>query len=387
MDLAVGHPDLVVVTRAGDRCAAGSGRSAPAARGVTGAALEEARPAGGQCRRARPLPRTPPGRQPRRAAAAPERTTTRRPGRARPTPRAARLRPTTPGSESRPSWPRRSANEPSAPPSSRSWPAGWSGNEPASPSWRASCPASRPRPRPRPSGRRPNGPPARAWPSARPPLAAMRRDLEVRAAGLEERRAMTPPAPGRRWRSGSGATSPSGTRRRPARQELELAVAVTERLAGLVGGPPGRARRDPRPPARTPAGLEAEAVQARDRAARAAAPPARRAPSGSWPRRASASAGPSWTRPRPASAWRALTEAIRRDLDCEPEAVRGAACPPLAAGNQRLEPAHRARAGAAPDGPDQPARPGGAHRPARAPPVPRGSAGGRAQRPAGADAR
>jgi chromosome segregation protein len=45
VDLAVDRPDLVVVTRAGDRCAGRTWRTGPAGTGATGAALEEARTA------------------------------------------------------------------------------------------------------------------------------------------------------------------------------------------------------------------------------------------------------------------------------------------------------------------------------------------------------
>ena len=43
VDVAVAHPDLLVVTRAGDRCAQGLWQVGAGGTGVTGAALEEAR--------------------------------------------------------------------------------------------------------------------------------------------------------------------------------------------------------------------------------------------------------------------------------------------------------------------------------------------------------
>ena len=45
VDTAIDHPDLVVVTPAGDRCAGGTWRTGPHGTGATGAALEEARSA------------------------------------------------------------------------------------------------------------------------------------------------------------------------------------------------------------------------------------------------------------------------------------------------------------------------------------------------------
>ena len=341
-------------------------------------------PAGGALPPRRPLPRTRHCRQRGAPPPTPERTTTAPPGPCRSTPRAARLRPT-PGSESTPSWPRRPASKPRRPPSSRSWPAGWSAIEPACRELQSLLPGLEAEAEAE-AARAVAERAARSRLAERTAaLAAMRRDLEVRAAGLDERRAMSR----RRLAEVDDRLRRHVAERDEAaarRQELEHAMTVTEQLAALVGGPPGRARRDPQPPAHRPPGPR----------------PTRSRPAPSaWSSCAASATG----------AERQLGEARERinrvELD-ETEGPRpaggarrghppgprlrarsrtGGGMPPPAAGNQRLEPAGRAGAGAAPDGPDQPARPRGARRPARATPVPRRPAGGRAQRPARADAR
>ena len=154
------------------------------------------------------------------------------------------------------------------------------------------------------------------------------------------------------------------------RRQAELALAVTDRLFAMVAQPGTAASTrflsasatpagpSPRPSGTGPSGSSSCGASAGGRA-----------PAGRDPR--AGQLGPSWTRPRAASGWRGSRRAVRRDLDCEPDAVRQAALPDTASGHQRLQPPDRARTGAAADGSDQPAGPGGARRPARAPPVPR----------------
>jgi chromosome segregation protein len=160
-------------------------------------------------------------------------------------------------------------------------------------------------------------------------LAARRRDLEVQAAGLAERRAMTT----RRLDEVA-----EGLRRNLASQEeaagrldrLQQTVAVIERLSGLV-----ESRR-----------AELDAVLARLREARRVEAEAARARTerleGLRRQRNAAERQLGETRERVARVELESTEArvrlegltgsIRNDLDCEPEGVRGAPCPPLPPG-------------------------------------------------------
>ncbi len=160
-------------------------------------------------------------------------------------------------------------------------------------------------------------------------LAARRRDLEVRAAGLAERRAMTT----RRLDEVEERLRGNIAKRDEAAARLEglrQAVVVTERLSRLVEGRQG----------------ELEAVLARLREARRAEAEAARARTerleGLRRQRNTAERQLSETRERVSRIelestearvrLEGLTETIRHELDCEPEGVRGALCPPLPPG-------------------------------------------------------
>ena len=69
-----------------------------------------------------------------------------------------------------------------------------------------------------------------------------------------------------------------------------------------------------------------------------------------------------------------LTETVRRELDCEPEALEGAECPPLPAGSSAPTRARELERENPPHGPGQPARPRGVRGPRRTAQVPRGPA-------------
>ncbi len=160
-------------------------------------------------------------------------------------------------------------------------------------------------------------------------VAAMRRELEVRAAGLEERRAMTT----RRLdevedRLRRNVAERDGAAAR--RHLLEQAVRVTERLTGLVEVRQselddllGRLREARR--------AQAEAVRVRterlDQLRRQRGAAERRLAE-VRERAGRVELDETEARLRLES----LTEAVRRDLDCEPEAVRNAECPPLSPG-------------------------------------------------------
>jgi chromosome segregation protein len=160
-------------------------------------------------------------------------------------------------------------------------------------------------------------------------LAAQRRDLEVQAAGVEARRAMTSrrlDEVQERLRR-NVADRDEATRRR---EDLEGAVTVVARLIGLV-----EVRQ-----------VEVEAILIRSVEARRVHTEAarRRADRIDGLRRRRSDAERRLTEIREKAArmdleeaearlrMEGLTEAIRRDLDSEPEGVRGAPCPPLPPG-------------------------------------------------------
>jgi chromosome segregation protein len=160
-------------------------------------------------------------------------------------------------------------------------------------------------------------------------IAARRRDLEVRAASLEERRTMTR----RRLEEVEDRLQRNVAERDGAaarRQELELAVSVTGRLMRLAVARHSEldqilnrlrlARR-----------AEAEAIQARtDRLEqlRRQRGTAERQLAEVRERANRAELDETEGRVR----LEAIVDAIRRDLDCEPEAVRDSECPPLPPG-------------------------------------------------------
>ena len=160
-------------------------------------------------------------------------------------------------------------------------------------------------------------------------VAAMRKDLEVRAAGLEERRTLT----ARRLREVEDRLRRNVAERDEAatrRQAAQVAAGVTDALMALV-----RSREE-----------QLEAVLVRLREARRAESDERRERSGRLEQlrreRAAAERQLAEVRERlnrvdlEEAEGRVrlenITEAIRRDLDCEPESVKGAECPPLPAG-------------------------------------------------------
>ncbi len=160
-------------------------------------------------------------------------------------------------------------------------------------------------------------------------VAAMRRDLEVRAAGLEERRNLTE----RRLREVEERLQRNATEREEAktrRLNLESASQVTGRLLRVVlereafiGSMVVRLREARR--------VQAEAVRERSerleqlRRQRSAA---ERQLSEMRERMSRVDLEDTEARVR----LEALTETIRRDLDCEPDAVRAAECPELPPG-------------------------------------------------------
>jgi chromosome segregation protein len=160
-------------------------------------------------------------------------------------------------------------------------------------------------------------------------VAARRRELEVRAAGLEERRTMT----ARRLEEVEQRLRRNVAERDGAaarRQQLERMVAVTPRLLGLVSARQGELE--------NMLGCLREARRAQAEAARARTErleqlrrqrsTAERQLAESRERANRVELDHTEARLR----LEGLTEAIRRDLDCEPEAIRGSECPPLPPG-------------------------------------------------------
>ena len=160
-------------------------------------------------------------------------------------------------------------------------------------------------------------------------VAAMRRELEVRAAGLDERRTMTVSRlreVEERLERNVAERAEAATRRRQA----ELALAVTDRLLAIVRN------REPHLDlvlSRLRDARRAESAAIKDRTERLEE--LRR-------QRSSAERQLTETREKSARAeldetegrmrLEGLTESVRRDLDCEPEALRQAPCPELPPG-------------------------------------------------------
>ncbi|MGH9068669.1 MAG: hypothetical protein ACRD0J_14455, partial [Acidimicrobiales bacterium] len=160
-------------------------------------------------------------------------------------------------------------------------------------------------------------------------VSALKRDLEVRAAGLEERRAILDQrlaeVEGRLARNVAARDQAAGRR-----QELGRNATALRRLGELVGrhlvtleGTVARLRAARR--------AEAEAITSQieqtDRLRRQRAGDERQL--GEQRQRLSrAEVEEAEARVR----LEALIEAIRRDLECEPDALRGAECPPLSPG-------------------------------------------------------
>ncbi len=164
VDLAVARPDLVVVTRSGDRCAGGLWQIGAGSGGVTGPALEEA------CRQAdvaamRAATAEASQQDARSAVSDAGAGTSTSSGWSRRTPRATRARPTG-AAASTPNWRTLPASRRSEPPSNKSWPPASIANGPGWPSWRPCSRRWKQRPRRRRREPRPNEPPAPGWPSA-----------------------------------------------------------------------------------------------------------------------------------------------------------------------------------------------------------------------------
>ena len=160
-------------------------------------------------------------------------------------------------------------------------------------------------------------------------VAAMRRDLEVRAAGLEERRALTTrrlEEVEERLRRHQAEREHAADRRR----HLEQAAALAARLTGLVAAQQGEIDgallriRAARHTEMETARLRTERLEQlrRQRAT------AERQLSELRERAARVDLDETESRVR----LEGIVEAIRRDLDCEPDAIRGAECPELPPG-------------------------------------------------------
>jgi chromosome segregation protein len=160
-------------------------------------------------------------------------------------------------------------------------------------------------------------------------VASMRRDLEVRAAGLEERQALT----ARRLQEVEERLRRHQVEREHAadrRRHLEQAAALAARLTGLLadqqGGIEGALER-------LRAARHAETEAARIRTERLEQLRRQRATAEhqlSELRERSARIDLDETESR--VRMEGTVEAIRRDLECEPDAVRGAECPDLPPG-------------------------------------------------------
>ncbi|HEY3811551.1 MAG TPA: hypothetical protein VGL49_08955, partial [Acidimicrobiales bacterium] len=164
-------------------------------------------------------------------------------------------------------------------------------------------------------------------------VAAIRRDLEVRAAGLEERRTMTAnrlEEVEQRLRRHAAERDDAAARR----QQLEQTVTVTQRLLGLVSTRQ-RELDELLDRLRQARRAQAEAAQARTERLeqlRRQRGTAERQLAEARERANRVELDHTEARVR----LEALTETIRRDLDCEPEAIRGAECPPLPPGTSAL---------------------------------------------------
>jgi chromosome segregation protein len=160
-------------------------------------------------------------------------------------------------------------------------------------------------------------------------VAALRKDLEVGAAGLDERRTLT----AHRLQEVEARLHRHVSERYEAsarRQQLQKAMQVSERLTGLVASRQA----------------EVDAILVRLRAARRAQADAIQARTALLEqlRRQRATAERQLAEGREhvnrveldeteaRVRLEALVEAVRRDLDCEPDEVRGAECPPLPPG-------------------------------------------------------
>ena len=327
VDLAVGRPDLVVVTRSGDRCAGGIWQIGAGGGGVTGAALEEAgRQAGSAAEEAAAADTA---LQATRRAAAAARThhddaaravqvnTSRRQAAADNGQRVAAelaeaISERAAATAQQHELASRLERERARLSELQSLLPGLEAEAEAEAARAVAERAARSRLAERTAA-----------------LAAMRRDLEVRAAGLEERRAMSR----RRLAEVDDRLCRHVADRDEAaarRQELGLAMTVTGHLAALVAA--RQAELDEiLNRLRTARRAQADAVQARAERLeqlRHQRSGAERQLGEARQRINRAELDETEGRLR----LETIVEAIRRDLECEPEAVRGSACPPLPPG-------------------------------------------------------
>jgi chromosome segregation protein len=326
-DLAVNRPDLVVVTRSGDRCSDGLWQIGAGGPGATGAALDEARGTAEVAAARAATAST--GVQAARHAAAGARATYDAAARALDT-NTARLQAANDSRQRLDAEHAEAANEQSAAVAEQDDLSGRAAREAARaaeleallPALEAEAAAE--------SERVTAERAARSRLAERTAaLAARRRDLEVRAASLDERRTMT----ARRLQEVENRLGHSVTERNQAaahRQHSERALAVTERLSGFVLNHQveldeiiGRLR--------TARRVQAEAAQVRAELLeqlRRQRSTAERQLGEQRERISRAELDETEARVR----LEALVEAIRRDLDCEPDAVRGSECPLLPPG-------------------------------------------------------
>ena len=384
LDVSLAHPEVVALTRAGDRFGATAWRRGNTGTAATRVALDEARAP--RPRRPSPRRRPPPPAWPRspaeaeRAVAAAKEAAHRRdvgrpgrphgPGRPRPGPDppagdAGRGRGR--------ALPRRAAGPP----------AGARGG-PHRPSWPSCCPVLEAEEA------------AGAEEAAR--LAAARAEVQERivrpsaasapgsTAGHRPGRPRRPTWPGAwpRSRTGWPATAPSGRRAGVRRQQIELLDAPApgasppwsttawpcSRPSWPTSGPAGERQAQA---LATASGRLEELRRRRQDAERRLEEVRERF------RRAELDEAEARMRQE------AAVETLRRELDCEPDAAIAAECPRAEGRHQPGQPGPGAGAGAAADGPGQPPGPRGAGRAAGAPRLPRCPARRRQGHPPGAD--
>ncbi|MGH9107558.1 MAG: chromosome segregation protein SMC, partial [Acidimicrobiales bacterium] len=327
VDLALARPELVVVTRSGDRCAGGIWRTGSGGTGATGAALEEARAAvGGASATAEAAEDDEQGAR----AALEEARSAAAEARRQAADNAAVLRRAAEGLERADADLQGASAEMDAVARQREELRGRRGADAARvdelqaalPGLEAAADEE---------GRR-----AAAERAARTRLAersgavaTLRRELEVRATGIEQRRALL----GRRLAEVEKRLEGNRAERERAavrRAQLEVVAGALDRMATFVqgrlvdaGGALARLRERRRAQADelrlTTDHLE-DLRRQRTRAEREL--------SGLRDQLSRAEVGEAQLRARVET----ITEAVRRDLDCEPEALQGAECPELPPG-------------------------------------------------------
>ena len=380
LDVAIAHPDAVVVTDAGDRFGRRSWRVGAAAGGATAAALDEARERVGRRRRtARRRRRTPCARaHAELAAARAARVGARRAGSTRTTPASpppsealARVQGERREIQRRARGPRSrgSRRSPITSPRERARIAELDAVLPAlEADEQAEADAAAPAAR---RGRA-RGPRRRAGVAPPRPRGAQRRSARAPAV---------PRAAPRRDRA-----APRGRRRRPrarpqSRRVRDRALARRRRAARRARRRPPRRDRGRARPARRPAPPpERRGAGARHAGSRLTAGSAPR-PSASSRRSASKAHRLEIEEAEAKLRLETAIETLRRDLDIEPDVAEAAERPSRPGGHDAGRAGPRARARAAAARSDQPAGARGVHRAAAAAHVPRGAARGRALDP------